>query len=107
MPKQAGSLINALVGYEKGSFDLRVAMKYRDNYIDELVDPGFDRYVDTHTQWDVTAKYRFSDSWLVYAELTNLGDEPEFYYSGNRRRAFQYDEFGSTYAIGFQYNFAE
>ena len=105
MPKQAGSLANAMFGYEKGGFDFRIAMKYRDNYIDELVDPGLDRYTDTHTQWDVTAKYRFSDSWLVYMELMNLNDEPEFYYAGHRRRAFQYDEYGATYALGFQYNF--
>lgn len=107
MPKQAGSLINALVGYDKGGFDIRVAVKYRDNYIDELVDPGVDRYTDTHTQLDVTARYRFSDSWLVYMELMNLNDEPEYYYAGHRRRAYQYDEYGKTYALGFQYNFSE
>lgn len=107
MPKQSGNIANFLVGYEKGGFDLRVAMKYRDRYIDELVDPGFDRYTDDNTQWDVTAKYRFSDSWLIYAEVTNLGDEPEYYYSGHRSRAFQYDEYGTISAIGFQYNFQE
>ncbi len=107
MPKQAGSLANAMIGYEKGGFDFRIAMKYRDNYIDELVDPGVDRYTDSHTQLDITAKYRFSDSWLLYMEFMNLADEPEYYYAGHRRRAYQYDEYGSTYAIGFQYNFQE
>ena len=107
MPKQASSIANVLLGYEKGGFDIRVAMKYRDNYIDELVDPGLDRYTDSHTQWDVTAKYRFSDSWQIYAEITNLGDEPEYYYAGDRRRALQYDEYGATSAIGIQYNFQE
>ncbi len=81
-------------------------MKYRDTYIDELQDPGVDRFVDSHTQLDITAKYRFSDNWLLYAELTNIGDEPEYYYAGNRRRPLQYDEFGATYALGVQYNFA-
>ena len=107
LPKQSANIANFLVGYEKGGFDLRVAMKYRDRYIDELVDPEYDRYTSDHMQWDVTAKYRFSDSWLVYAEVTNLGDEPEHYYAGNRNRLLQYDEYGTISAIGFQYNFQE
>ena len=96
-----------MIGYDKHGFDLRVAMKYRDRYIDELVDPGLDRYTSDHMQWDVTMKYRFTDSWQVYAEVINLGDEPEFYYAGNSSRVYQYDEFGTTSAIGIQYNFAE
>ncbi|MGI9233289.1 MAG: TonB-dependent receptor [Woeseiaceae bacterium] len=107
MPKQSANIANLMLGYEKGGFDIRAAMKYRDEYIDELVDPDYDRYTADHTQWDVTARYRFSDSWLVYAELTNLGDEPEHYYSGNRNRLFQYDEYGTISAIGIQYNFQE
>jgi len=107
MPKQSENIANFMLGYEKGGFDLRIAMKYRDRYIDELVELGLDRYTDDHQQWDVTAKYRFSDSWQVYAEITNLGDEPEYYYAGHQRRAYQYDEYGMTSAIGFQFNFQE
>jgi len=107
MPKQSENIANFMLGYERGGFDLRIAMKRRDRYIDELVDPGLDRYTESHSQWDVTAKYRFSDNWQVYAEITNLGDEPEYYYAGRRSRAYQYDEYGKTSAIGFQYNFSE
>ncbi len=107
MPKQSANIGNFMLGYEKGGFDFRLAMKYRDSYIDELADPGLDRFTGEHTQWDITAKYRFSDNWQVYAEVTNLGDEPEYYYAGQRSRALQYDEFGTTSAIGIQYNFSE
>ena len=71
LPKQAANIANAMLGYEKGGFDIRFAMKYRDRYIDELVDTDYDRYVSEHTQYDVTAKYRFSDSWLMYAEISS------------------------------------
>ncbi|MCH8134418.1 MAG: TonB-dependent receptor [Proteobacteria bacterium] len=107
LPKQSANIANVMLGYEKNGFDIRVAMKYRDRYIDELDEPEFDRYTDDHMQWDITVKYRFSDNWQIYAEITNLGDEPEFYYAGNRRRTLQYDEFGTTSAIGIQYNFLE
>lgn len=107
MPKQSANIANVMLGYEKHGFDFRLAMKYRDHYIDELVDPDYDRYTGDHMQWDITAKYRFNASWQVYAEVTNIGNEPEYYYAGNRQRAYQYDEFGTTSAIGFQYNFSE
>lgn len=107
MPKQSANIANVMLGYEKGGFDFRVAMKYRDRYIHELVDEDYDSYTDEHMQLDITAKYRFSDSWQLYAEITNLGDEPEYYYAGRASRAYQYDEFGTTSAIGIQYNFAE
>ena len=107
MPKQSANIANVMLGYEKGGFDLRIAMKYRDRYIHELVDEDYDSYTDEHMQLDITAKYRFSDSWQLYAEITNLGDEPEYYYAGRPNRAYQYDEFGTTSAIGIQYNFAE
>ena len=107
LPKQSANIANVMLGYEKGGLDLRVAMKYRDRYIDELSDPGLDRYTDDHLQWDLTAKYRFSDSWQVYAEITNLNGEPEYYYAGHQRRALQYDEYGTSSAIGIQYNFQD
>ena len=105
LPKQSRNIASFMLGYDKHGFDLRLAMKYRDRYIDELEGEGEDRYTDTHLQWDLTAKYRINDSWLVYAEIANLGNEPEYYYSGRRTRVLQYDEFGTTSALGVQYNF--
>lgn len=107
LPKQSANIANAVFGYEKHGLDLRIALKYRDRYIDSLEDPGLDRYTDDHLQWDLTARYRFSDSWMIYAEIANLNGEPEYYYAGDRRRALQYDDIGMTSAIGFQYNFQE
>ena len=105
LPKQSQNIAGFVLGYDKHGFDIRLAMKYRDRYIDSLEGEGEDRYTNEHLQWDLTLKYSVSDSWLVYAEIANLGDEPEYYYSGRRNRALQYDEFGTTAAIGVQYNF--
>ena len=105
LPKQAANIGGVTLGYDKYGLDIRLAVKYRDSYIDELVEPGLDRYTDDRLQWDLTAKYGLSENWQVYAEFANLGDAPEFYYAGNRRRVLQYDEFGTTSSMGFQYNF--
>ncbi len=105
LPKQSRNIAGVMLGYDKHGFDIRLAMKYRDRYIDSLEGEGEDRYTDEHLQWDLTLKYSVSDNWLVYAEVSNLGDRPEYYYSGRRNRALQYDEFGTTAALGVQYNF--
>ena len=105
LPKQSRNIAGFVLGYDKHGFDIRLAMKYRDRYIDSLEGEGEDRYTHEHLQWDLTVKYSVTDSWLVYAEISNLGDRPEYYYSGRRNRALQYDEFGTTAAIGVQYNF--
>ena len=105
LPKQSKNIAGFVLGYDKHGFDIRLAMKYRDRYIDSLEGEGEDRYTHEHLQWDLTVKYSVTDSWLVYAEISNLGDRPEYYYSGRRNRALQYDEFGTTAAIGVQYNF--
>lgn len=103
MPKQSDNIAGFVLGYEKYGLDLRLAMKYRDRYLDEVVEPGLDRYTDSHAQWDFTAKYSISDNWLVYAEVSNLNDEPEYYYAGDRSRQYQYDEYGTTTVLGVQY----
>ena len=105
LPKQAGNIGSFTLGYDKHGLDVRLAMKYRDSYIDELVEPGLDRYTADNLRWDLTAKYGLSDNWQIYAEIANLGDEPEYYHAGKSGvRMLQYDQFGTTSAIGFQYN---
>lgn len=103
MPKQSDHLAGVVLGYDKGGLDIRLALKYRDRYLDEVVEEGYDRYVDEHTGLDLTAKYHITDQWMVYGEAINITDEPEYYYAGSKRRLLQYDEFGSTFVLGFQF----
>lgn len=105
LPKQAENIASFMLGYEKHGLDLRLAMKYRDSYLDELVEEGLDRYTSDHIQWDLTAKYQFNENWQLYAEIININDEPEHYYADRKSRLYQYDEFGTSYALGLQYNF--
>jgi TonB-dependent receptor len=105
LPRQSANIGSFMIGYDKHGFDLRLAMKYRDRFIDELIEPDYDRYTGDHLQWDLTAKYRFSQNWQVYVEVANLGDEPELNYAGSKRRIYQHDNVGTTSVIGVQYNF--
>jgi TonB-dependent receptor len=103
MPKQSDNLAGFVLGYEKYGLDLRLAMKYRDKYLDSIEGEGEDRFTDSSTRWDLTGKYSVTENWMVYAEVVNLTDEPEYYYSGNKNRLLQYDEFGTTGVIGVQF----
>ena len=110
--KLAENAANLSLGYDKGQWDVRLAMNYRSEYLDWLADEEDDidsvsvdnsRFVDQHVQWDLTAKYKASDYLTVKFEAINIGDRPEYYYWGRKSRLSQYDEYGSSYSLGFTY----
>jgi TonB-dependent receptor len=77
LPASAKNTFNAMIGYEKGPFSIRLAGTYRDVYLDELGDDADeDRYVKDHFQFDVTVKYRVTKNFQVFAEFVNLNNAP-------------------------------
>jgi len=104
--KQAEDSWNLSFGYDRGPWDVRLAANYRSEYLDEIGGEALDdRYTDEHMQVDLTARYEWNENLTITAEAINLNDEPEYYYFGNSRRLSQYDEFGTTYGVGFRYSF--
>ena len=102
--KQAEGTGNVVIGYDKDQWDVRLALNYRDSYLDELGDTALqDRYTDAYTNADLTAKYKVSDNLTIRGAVLNLLDSPEYYYFGNAARLSQYDEYGVSYEIGFRY----
>ncbi len=111
--KMSRNVANLLLGYQDDAWDVRLSSNYRDRYLDALFDDepaelGLStdqiRYTDAHQQWDFSAKYTLSDALILNFEIINLNDEPEYYYWGKKERLSQYDEFGTTYAIGLRYS---
>lgn len=108
LPASAENTFNASLGYEKGPLSLRVTAAYRDKYLDELGEErAEDRYVEDHLQWDLSAKYRVTQQFQLFAEVVNLGDEPYVAYQnvGGRKRLLQYEEYSWTGKFGFRYTF--
>lgn len=104
--KQAKNTYNASVGYDKGPWDIRLSANFRDDYLDEVGEGALaDRYTSEFMQVDLKGKYKVNDNLELMASAINLNDRPEFYYFGNQSRLSQYDEFGTTYEIGFNYKF--
>lgn len=108
MPASAENTFNASLGYEKGPISLRLAASYRDKYLDELGDTREeDRYVEDFIQYDLSARYRVTPQFQLFAEVVNLGDEPYVAYQnvGGRKRLLQYEEYSWTGKAGFRYTF--
>ncbi|WP_300536413.1 TonB-dependent receptor [Sphingosinicella sp.] len=99
---------NAVLGYEKGPISLRVAGAYRSKYLDELNDEADqDRYVASHFQLDLSAKYKVTENIQLFGEWVNVTDEPYFAYQnfGGSRRLLQYEEYSWTAKFGVKATF--
>lgn len=105
LPGQAEQVGNLIVGYDKGRFDVRAAMTYRDGYLDEI--GSDDRFVDAHTQFDLSAKFKITDQWTVYGDFTNLNDEAFYAYRQTDFGQFnsQYEEYSWQAQFGVQFKY--
>jgi len=108
LPAASKNNYNAMLGYERGPLSVRLTATYRDEYLDELGGSADeDRYVKDHTQFDVSASYRMTDNFRVYAQLVNLGDEPylAFQNGPTSDQLLQYEEYSWTGKLGIQATF--
>lgn len=108
LPAASKNNYNAILGYEKGPFSIRLSASYRDEYLDELGDSADeDRYIKDHTQVDLSISYRVTDNVRVFAQFANLNDEPFVAFQSGPRadRLLQYEEYSWTGKFGIQANF--
>tara|TARA_R110000782_G_scaffold78276_2_gene154905 strand:+ start:52695 stop:55523 length:2829 start_codon:yes stop_codon:yes gene_type:complete len=108
LPSSSKHTFNAVLGYEKGPIDLRIAGTYRSKYLDELGgEAEEDRYVDNHFQIDISAKYKVSDNVRLFAEWVNVNNAKYFAYQNfnSRKRLLQYEEYGPTVKFGAKVTF--
>ncbi len=108
LPTSSEHTFNAVLGYEKGPVSLRAAGAYRSGYLDELGgDADSDRYVKSHFQVDLSAKYRVTPNVQLFGELVNANDATytAFQRGPGRDRLLQYEEYSWTGKFGVRLNF--
>ena len=108
LPKSSRNTFNVVLGYEKGSIDLRLAGTYRDKYLDEIGGSADeDRIVDNHFQLDFSAKYKITKNVRLFADWVNVNNAKYFAYQNynNRQRLLQFEEYGSTFKFGARVTF--
>lgn len=108
LPNTSEHTFNAVLGYEKGPFSFRLAGTYRDDYLDELGSSAeLDRYVDSHFQLDLSAKFRLTDNVQLFYEWINITDAEYFAYNtlGSQQNLYQYEIYGWTMKGGVKVTF--
>ena len=108
LPLQSQNVFNLMLGYDDGRLDLRAALSYRDDFIDELGgEAAEDRIALEHTQIDFSAKYDLTDTLRLYFDFKNAFDEPfrAAFRDGGVELNSQYEEYGWQTQFGFRYTF--
>lgn len=100
---------NASLYFEKNGFTIRLSYNYasafRDNEEANSDGPFYDRYYDAVHYLDLNAGYTFLTHFTVYAEATNLLNQPLRYYQGVSDRTMQVEYYGVRMNAGIKVNF--
>ncbi len=107
--KMAGSpehSANASLFFEKWGFSARLSYNFASSFIDEMNTGSreLDRYYDSVNYLDLNASYTWGKNtkFTVYAEATNLLNQPLRYYQGDKDRTMQVEYYGVKVNTGIK-----
>ena len=105
VPRQADHLANMMFYYDNSTFEARIAMNYKDEYIMEHGDSADnDTFYGDYLSLDFSAQYQVTDAMLVYFEANNLNNEPMTFYTGDEKRPDQVEYYGPRFQLGVSYD---
>ncbi len=102
-----GDSQNAVVFYERGPFQARVAFNNREQFL-QAIDNGpasEPLTVDTYGQWDVSASYDLTDAFSVYFEGVNVTEEELVSRGREKDQVISVFDTGARYSIGLRARF--
>ena len=102
LPNQSDKVGNVTVGYESDLLSLRLTLSYKSENLEEI-DGDLIRMEDAHQQLDFMGKYFINKNMYVYFNGINLNDEPYYHYFDQRNINAQYEEYGRTFELGFNW----
>ena len=108
LPGSPEHTANASLFFDKAGLNIRLSYNYASAFIDEMGASSFyDRYYDAANYMDVNASYTFGKrlKTTVYAEATNLLNQPLRYYQGSKERTMQSEHYGIKVNAGVKINF--
>lgn len=99
---------NASLYFEKKGLNVRLSYNYASSFIDEMgTTAALDRYYDKVNYMDLNASYTWGKNFktTVYAEATNLLNQPLRYYQGVKDRTMQAEYYGVRVNAGVKISF--
>ncbi len=108
LPGSPAHSANASLFFEKWGLSARVSYNYASAFIDEMGATAFyDRYYDAVNYLDLNIAYTFGHKtkFTVYADCTNLLNQPLRYYQGTKDRTMQAEYYGVKFNAGVKVKF--
>ena len=99
---------NASLFFEKWGFNLRLSYNFASAFVDEMGEVSqLDRYYDKVNYLDLNASYTFGKRFktTIYADVTNLLNQPLRYYQGTKDRTAQVEYYGARFNAGIKVSF--
>lgn len=99
---------NASLFFEKWGFNLRLSYNFASVFVDEIGEVAqLDRYYDKVNYLDLNASYTFGKRFktTIYADVTNLLNQPLRYYQGTKDRTAQVEYYGARFNAGIKVSF--
>jgi iron complex outermembrane recepter protein len=102
---------NAVLFYDKGSFEARTAVNWRDHFLQYLSPPPLNgagqavTQVRARYQLDASATYHINRNFAIFAEGANLTNTPVLKYAYYQNQFLYAEDSGSRYKVGFRAGF--
>ena len=99
---------NASLFFEKWGLNLRLSYNFASAFVDEMGEVAqLDRYYDKVNYLDLNATYTFGKRFktTIYADVTNLLNQPLRYYQGTKDRTMQVEYYGARFNAGIKVSF--
>src|ERR1700730_5798703 len=102
---------NAVLFYDKGSFEARTAVNWRDHFLQYLSPPPLNgagqavTQVRARYQLDASATYHFNKNFAVFAEGVNLTNTLVLKYAYYQNQFMSAEDSGTRYKVGFRASF--
>ncbi|GAA4116213.1 TonB-dependent receptor [Aquimarina addita] len=105
LPNTAPNMFNGSLGYNDAKFSARLSSNFSDAYIDEIGGNSFeDRYYDWQFFLDFNVSYAITKELSVYADLTNITNQPLRFYQGISDRTMQLEYYDRRLTFGLKYD---
>jgi len=103
-----GDSQNAILFYEKGPIQARIAFNNREEFLQNVVNPrgGTEPlYTEEYGQWDISASYDINENITVFAEGVNITDEETRRHGRFENQLISLEKNGARYSFGVRANF--
>ena len=104
MPGSPEHITNASLYYENKGINIRASYNFASDFIDEFGSSrATDRFYDNVSYLDINASYTFKKHYTVFAEATNLLNQPLRYYQESSQYTAQSEYYAPRFNFGIRY----